>query len=161
ALLLLRITPNQSMHRRRIQLAPPADSASMASSSSRCTTSSPGPSITSTPNVLLNCPGIDLGEEQRGFKGRRRRCCLPVRSSFSFLSPIRPLSFIWPSDICASLNNITITTSDVKKRKEKERKADAKPPPGKHAKITKSPKEKGKEKARGMRRNAMTTRGGE
>ncbi|KDR66209.1 hypothetical protein GALMADRAFT_232697 [Galerina marginata CBS 339.88] len=27
-------------------------------------------------NVLLNCPGIDLGDELRGLGGRRRRCRL-------------------------------------------------------------------------------------
>ncbi|KDR66191.1 hypothetical protein GALMADRAFT_148095 [Galerina marginata CBS 339.88] len=36
-----------------------------------------------------------------------------------------------PSDIRASLNNITVTTSDAFKQKEEERKADAKPPPAK------------------------------
>ncbi|KDR66220.1 hypothetical protein GALMADRAFT_259728 [Galerina marginata CBS 339.88] len=117
-------------------------------------------------NVLLNCPGIDLGEELRGF-GREMEemlpticsCCVvipgctkmvprldarfgcdrlpnhthntlssPVRSFFAFLSPIQPLSLTRISDICASLNTITITTSDNEKRKEKERKAGAKLP---------------------------------
>ena len=55
-----------------------------------------------------------------------------------------------PSDIRASINNLTITTFDTEKRKAKEKKAkEAKPPPAKRAKTTvdmKSRKSKGKEK---------------
>jgi ubiquitin carboxyl-terminal hydrolase L5 len=63
-----------------------------------------------------------------------------------------------PSDIRASLNNITITTSDAQKRKEKEKNAKqlkkhskdtaAKPPPAKRAKTTDTKAVKSKLKAK-------------
>ncbi|KDR66160.1 hypothetical protein GALMADRAFT_259613 [Galerina marginata CBS 339.88] len=102
-------------------------------------------------NVLLNCPGIDLGDELRGFRRETEGMSPVMRGLAVTNSPIIRTahnSLTRPSDIRASLNNITITTSDAEKRKEKERKAEGKPPPAKRAKITKSPKAKGKEKAK-------------
>ncbi|KAF8152298.1 hypothetical protein B0H34DRAFT_800760 [Crassisporium funariophilum] len=102
-------------------------------------------------NVLLNCPNIDIGEEMRNFRAETEMMS-PVMRGLAITNSrtIRPAHnfFARPSDIRASLNNITITTFDAEKRKAKAKKSESevKPPPAKRAKIAKTTKSKGKEK---------------
>ncbi|PPR01539.1 hypothetical protein CVT24_001850 [Panaeolus cyanescens] len=102
-------------------------------------------------NVVLNCPDVDIGEDLRSFR-LETEAMSPVMKGLAITnSPfIRPIhnSFARPSDLRASLNNLTITTFEEEKRKEKEKKAAkkaSKPPPAKRARITKAAKGKQKE----------------
>lgn len=102
-------------------------------------------------NVLLNCPDIDVGNELTQFRKDTEDMSPVMRGLAITNSPlIRPAHnyLARPSDLRASLNNITITTSDAQKRKEKEKEnslkqakksaanAGVKPPPAKRAKTT-------------------------
>ncbi|KAF9554244.1 cysteine proteinase [Agrocybe pediades] len=106
-------------------------------------------------NVLLNCPHIDVGEEMRAFKRDTEGMSPVMRGLAVTNSPIiRPAhnSLARPSDIRASINNLTITTlnadkkrkaADKKKASQTESSSKSKPPPAKRAKV--SAKGKGKD----------------
>ncbi|KAF8887016.1 hypothetical protein CPB84DRAFT_1528446 [Gymnopilus junonius] len=119
-------------------------------------------------NVVLNCPGVDVGEELRRFREDTKEMSPVMRGLAVTNSPtIRAAhnALARPSDVRASLNSITITTFDAEKRKEKEKAKKAqhpnegKPPPAKRARTTsKSPvKSKSKAKAKGKQASTSTS----
>ncbi|PPQ70881.1 ubiquitin C-terminal hydrolase [Gymnopilus dilepis] len=104
-------------------------------------------------NVVLNCPGIEIGDELRRFREDTKDMSPVMRGLAITNSPtIRTAhnNLARPSDLRASLNNITLTTLDAekKKKKELERKAAQqsqprdgdKPPPSKRARTGSGPK---------------------
>ncbi|RXW19186.1 hypothetical protein EST38_g6661 [Candolleomyces aberdarensis] len=106
-------------------------------------------------NVLLNCPGIDLGPELEAFKDETEHMSPVMRGLAATNLPLlREVhnSLARPADKRAALNALASTTLSAQKEKEKQRqKAESsKPRPTKRQKTDNSPskKGKGKEKAK-------------
>ncbi|KAF8890508.1 hypothetical protein CPB84DRAFT_1749049 [Gymnopilus junonius] len=90
-------------------------------------------------NVVLNCPGVDVGEELRRFREDTKEMSpvmrgLAVTNSLTIRAAHNALAR--PSDVRASLNSITITTFDAEKRKEKRKAKKAQHPnEGSHPRL--------------------------
>ncbi|TFK25854.1 ubiquitin C-terminal hydrolase [Coprinopsis marcescibilis] len=100
-------------------------------------------------NVVLNCPGIDIGEDLARFKQETEQMSPVMRGlAVTNVSLFRRAhnSLARPADLRGAVNALAINTLDLEKKKEKEkRKESTKPPPAKKRKADDS-KETKKEK---------------
>lgn len=114
-------------------------------------------------NVVLNCPGVELGEELRMFKEETERMSPVIRGLAITNSPtIRQAhnSLARPADIRGALNSLTTTSLLAQRAKLKSKSKSTstdQPPPAKRAKTNGTPSKakprpnaqsKGKEKAK-------------
>ncbi|KAF5331816.1 hypothetical protein D9611_008902 [Ephemerocybe angulata] len=102
-------------------------------------------------NVLLNCPGIDIGPELENFKRETQDMSPVMRGLAATNLPIlreTHNALARPADKRAALNSLATATMNAKKEKEKQKAESSKPRPRKRLKTDDTPpkKRKGKEK---------------
>ncbi|TEB18767.1 cysteine proteinase [Coprinellus micaceus] len=103
-------------------------------------------------NVLLNCPGIDVGPELEAFKLETEEMSPLMRGlSVTNIPLLREThnALARPADKRAAMSSLAINTFNAQKKKQKEEAESSRPRPTKRQKVEEKATKKGKEKAKG------------